>query len=322
MRSQFKPSADLSGQLWFLMLLAAYTVLELSFNHRLLEVAQAITSGLDATGAQAMERWARVVSGLGLGLLLMRWLQRWIPSRFWLVLSCIAAGLLVMWHLQKAVVDAIVASADNKDLQMSVHAHLSTGEALKGRIELRGQPILSAPASGELRQLMGALWPSSVLGLSPEDLESVSGAVQLIGGWSAPIPSGEQMRHAYRKAVMMPVALGSSLLFGLLNLCQLMAGLVILLLSWLRAERLRQLSERWLLHGLVVLCMSMSWWPGNVWVDSSGYREIARPALWQELPVLAPFVEWSLRAELAWSDPVAWFHRHLLRDFDFRDPLQ
>ena len=33
-----------------------------------------------------------------------------------------------------------------------------------------------------------------------------------------------------------------------------------------------------------------------------------------------PLIEWSLRAEPAWSDPVAWVHRRMLADFDFRDP--
>lgn len=70
----------------------------------------------------------------------------------------------------------------------------------------------------------------------------------------------------------------------------------------------------------VMLCLCVSWWPGNAWVHSPGYSQVARPALWQGKPFLAPFVEWSLRAEPAWSDPVAWVHKALLADFDFRDP--
>lgn len=319
MRQPPYPTARLSLQPWFLLLLAAYAVLELSFNHRLLELAAGMLTGVDATRVQAMELWARVVSGLGLALLLMRWLDRFIPSRLWLLLSCSVAGLLLMWNLQKALVDAIVAGADEKDMQMSVQSHLSTGEALKGRIELRGQPVLEEPASPLLRPVMTALWSSSVLGLTPEDLEVTAGAAQLASRWMMSQPSPKQLRDAYRKAVMMPVALGTSLLFGLLNLCQLLSGVCVLLMSRLGVSPWRQRTERWLLPALVTVCAGMSWWPGNAWVDSPGYSQVARPALWQDKPFLAPFVEWSLRAEPAWSDPVAWVHRELLGDFDFRD---
>ncbi len=322
MRIPSSPSARLSLQPWFLLLLAAYAVLELSFNHRLLEIAAGMLTGVDATRVQAMELWARVVSGLGLALLLMRWFDRLIPSRLWLVLSCSVAGLLLMWNLQKALVDVIVASADEKDMQMSVQSHLSTGEALKGRIELRGQPVLDEPASPLLRPVMTALWSSSVLGLSPDDLEVTAGAAQLASRWILPSPSEKQLRDAYRKAVMMPVALGTSLLFGLLNLCQLLAGTVLFLVSKAGAGRSPGLLHRGLLPGLVLVCVVATWAQGNAWVDSPGYRQVARPALWQDKPFLAPFVEWSLRAEPAWSDPLAWVHRELLGDFDFRDTWQ
>lgn len=320
MRADLKNPASLPLQPWFLILLAAYAVLELSFNHRLLELTGALLSGVDAGHLHAMELWARVVSGLGLALLLMRALDRFIPSRAWLVLLCLATGLLIMWHLQKALVDAIVASADEQDMQMSVQAQLSTGEALKGRIELRGREVLTGPASPELRPVMGALWSSSVLGLSPQDLEVVSGAAQLANHWLISAASPQQMRDAYRKSVMTPVALGASLLFGLLNLCQLFAGVSVLCMAWLAPSRMAQRWARWMLPGWIILCLCMSWWPGNAWVQSPGYSLVARPALWQGKPFLAPFVEWSLRAEPAWSDPVAWVHKVLLADFDFRDP--
>ena len=80
-------------------LLAAYAVLELSFNHRLLELSATMLSDPGATRLRDMEIWARVVSGLGLALLLMRGLDRVIRSRILLALSCSAAGLLTMWHL-------------------------------------------------------------------------------------------------------------------------------------------------------------------------------------------------------------------------------
>ena len=291
MRAHLKNSTSLPSQPWFLFLLAAYAVLELSFNHRLLELTGGMLSGVDAAQLHAMELWARVVSGLGLALLLMRALDRFIPSRVWLVLSCGGVGLVLMWHLQKALVDAIVASANEQDLQMSVYAQFSTGEALKGRIELRGHGVLAGPAAPELRPVMGALWSSSVLGLSPDDLDVTSGAAQLAGRWLISAPTHKQMRDAYRKAVMTPVALGSSLLFGLLNLCQLFAGVSLLGMAWLGALQLRQRLAPWMLPCWVAACLSLSWWSDNLWVQSPGYDLVARPAVWQGKPFMAPFVE-------------------------------
>ena len=320
MVTSFRKPASLAFQPWFLGLLAAYAVLELSFNHRLLEVAGGAVTAMKAAQLHDLEIWARVVSGLGLALLLMRWLDRRIRSRLLLVLACSLVGLLLMWHLQKALVDAIVDSATPEDLHMSVPSHLSTGEALKGRIELRGQPVLDGPVSAELRPVMSALWSSTLLGLSPDDLEVTAGAAQLAGSWMMAAPTSQQMRDAYRKAVMTPVALGASLFFGLLNLCQLFAGLSLWLMARLGAVRLLDRCGPWLLPVWLAVCLGMSWWPGNAWVHSPGYSQVARPALWQGKPLLAPFVDWSLRAEPAWSDPVAWMHRELLGDFDFRDP--
>jgi hypothetical protein len=311
----------LTLQPWFLGLLTGYAIVELSFNHRLLDLAGGLHQDPGLHAFNELEVWARVVSGLGLALLAMRWLDPFIRSRTWLVVLSTLGGLLVMWHAQKALVDFVVERADVADLTMSAHAQASTAEAVKGRVVLRGEPVLESPAVGELKPVMQALWASSVSGLLPQDLEATSGAAQIASQF-APVPSEPQMRQAYRKVVMTPVALGASLLFGLINLCQLFAGLTLMFGIWLRGERrVRPWSSR-ILWAWVLGCLSLSWWPENAWVDSQGYRLVARPALWEHQPLLAPFVEWSLRAEPAWSDPVAWVHRRVLQDFRFDLPLK
>ena len=129
-------------QPWFLILLASYAVLELSFNHRLLELAGDLQMTTTSSQLHDIEIWGRIVSGLGLALLLMRWLDKWVKSRLaLLVLSC-ALGLLTMWHLQKTLVDTIVSSADQQDITMSVRSQLTTQEALNGRMLLRGETLL------------------------------------------------------------------------------------------------------------------------------------------------------------------------------------
>ena len=312
----------LNLQVWFLALLAGYAVLELSFNHRLLELAGDLQLTATPDQLHDIELWGRVVSGLGLALLLMRWLDRFFKSRAVLLVLCCALGLVTMWHLQKAVVDTIVSRADQQDLMMSWRSQLSVQEALNGRMALRGETLLSSPAPADIRPIMSALWASSVAGLSPDDLESDSGAAQLMGGFFAPQITPQQLSAAYRKTVMTPVVLGASLLFGLLNLCQFFAGCVALVLTLTRHDVLLQRCKSWLLPSLTALCLGLSWWPGNVWTTSPAYQRVASPALWADKPYLAPFVEWSVRAEPAWADSVAWVHSALLQDFEFTMPLR
>jgi hypothetical protein len=297
-------------------------VLELSFNHRLLDLAGDLQLTTTPDQLHDIELWGRVVSGLGLALLLMRWLDRFVKSRILLLLVCCAMGLTTMWHLQKALVDAIVARADQQDLIMSWRSQLSTQEALNGRILLRGEVLLGGPAPADIRPVMSALWASSVAGLSPDDLDSNSGAAQLMSGFFAPQITPEQLSAAYRKTVMTPVVLGASLLFGLLNLCQFFAGLIALVLSLASLDALLQRCKFWLLPAMIALCMGLSWWPGNVWTTSPAYQLVASPALWADKPYLAPFVEWSIRAEPAWADSVAWVHSALLQDFEFKVPFR
>lgn len=312
----------LNVQPWFLIVLACYAILELSFNHRLLDLAGDLQMKTTPAQLHDIEVWGRIVSGLGLALLLMRWLDKFVKSRLMLVVLCCALGLFSMWHLQKMLVDTIVSRADQQDLMMSWKSQLSTQEALNGRIFLRGEPLLNGPAPEDIRPVMSALWASSLAGLSPDDLDASSGAAQLMSGFFSPQFTPEQLTAAYRKTVMTPVVLGASLMFGLLNLCQFFAGLVAWVLTFARQEAMLERCKFWLLPSLTVLCLALSWWPGNVWTTSPAYQRVASPALWADKPYLAPFVEWSVRAEPAWADSVAWVHSVLLQDFEFKSPTR
>ena len=126
----------LNSQPWFLILLTCYTVLELSFNHRLLELAGDLQWKATSVQLNDIEIWGRVVSGWGLGLLLMRWLDNFVRSRVLLLVMCCALGLFSMWHAQKALVDNIVSRAHAQDLAMSWKSQMRTQEALNGRILL------------------------------------------------------------------------------------------------------------------------------------------------------------------------------------------
>ncbi len=317
MRAPSPVTSPLNFQPWFLAVLAVYSLVELSFNHRLLELAGDLHLSLSDDQMSQIEIWGRLVSGMGLSLLLMRWLDARLKSRLLLIgVSCLV-GFSTMWHVQKQLVDTIVSRADQEDLAMSLKAQMSTQEALNGRVLLRGESLLPGPVPAALQPVVGALWASSVLGLSPDDIDITSGAAQLMSQFVGPQLTHQQLSKIYRKTVMTPVALGASLFFGLINLCQLFAGLVgVLMMALHETSRLRR-WQPWMLPVATLICLVLSWWPENDWVASQGYSQVARSALWQEKPFLAPFVEWGLRAEPAWADPVAWLHREVLQDFQF-----
>jgi hypothetical protein len=299
--------------LWFLALLAAYAVLELSFNHQLMGVSSAAL--VDPAALRDLEVWARVISGLGLSLWLMRALLRRGLAPLLAVLLSVLVGIGLMWHLQRWLVETIVERGSEQDKQMSLYAGQLAPALLGGDVTVRGQRLLDA---GELSppalQAWQALLPATLVGLQPNELQ-----VQEDQAWiGAATLSPQPLNDAYRRAVMVPIALGVSLLFGLANA----SLLVSLVLQRCAPRRIAATSGRpfalFLLLWLGLL--SASWVALADEMQPRAYREITRPSLRAAQPLLWPFVEWSLRAQPAWQEPTRWLHETLLSNYGFRLP--
>lgn len=288
---------------WFLGALLLCALLQLAFNQRLLALVADLSGRVTADDLQQLEWWARGVSGLGLALLLMRLLEDAVPRR-WLVPASLVLGLLGMWHAQKWLVDTLVERADPPALQLAWQAQLRQTEAAKGRIEVRGVPLLEQPVSADLRPVLLGLWPAMVMGLEPEEVQVTSGAAQLALSTLPPSPEPERLRQAYRKAVVVPVALGLSLLVVQINIA--LGAAALLLWPWRRAARARWLwAHRALTAGLLAVLVAASLLPHNELTDAQAYTEVLAPALWQDNKALALLVDWSLHAEPLWNGP-AW----------------
>ena len=299
--------------LWFLALLAAYAVLELSFNHQLMGVSSAAL--VDPEALRDLEVWARVISGLGLSLWLMRALLRRGLAPLLAVLLSVLVGIGLMWHLQRWLVEAIVERGSEQDKQMSLYAGQLAPALLGGDVTVRGQRLLDA---GELSppalQAWQALLPATLLGLQPHELH-----VREVQAWiGAAALSPQPLNDAYRHAVMVPIALGVSLLFGLANVSLLLS----LVLQRCAPRRIAAARGRpfalFLLLWLGLL--SASWVALADEMQPRAYREITRPSLRAAQPLLWPFVEWSLRAQPAWQEPTRWLHETLLSNYAFRLP--
>ena len=214
---------------WFLGLLAAYAVLELSFNHHLLEVSSALEPNGGAL--EDLEFWARLISGLGLSLWLTRsFLRRGMRPLLAFVLS-VGVGVTLMWHLQRWLVDHIVAQASLQDKQMSLYAQQLAPALLGGQLLVRDKPLVpfdQLPADS--RPVWRALLPAITLGLTPTDIQADGLHTAMNNAQALP---DQWLTDAYRRAVMVPIALGVSLLFGLANLCLLLS--LVIQRCWPRA---------------------------------------------------------------------------------------
>lgn len=302
---------------WFLALLGLYAVLELSFNHHLL---QASSGGLPQREVlEDLESWARIISGLGLAFWLLRALLIRMHSPWLALLLSVTIGITLMWHLQRWLVDTIVAQASDADKRMSLYAQMLAPEAMAGRVQVKGLPLVQPESLSEAsRGTWDALLPAITLGLTPQDLQSVQ--AERPSPANLDLGAGEGEGHlltdAYRRAVMVPIALGVSLLFGLANLCLWVS--LVLQRAWRGRRSPAPWQQRAVFFALWVSVLVWSWsWLAEE-VESKGYREVARPALRAEQPLLSPFVEWSLRAVPAWQGTTRWMHETLLRGYGFR----
>ena len=103
-----QPPVSLQDQAWFAGVLVLYALVELSFNHRMLELTDVVLSDKDLDGVQF---WGRIIAGFGLSMLLLRWLDLRMAQRWQAVLLSFAVGMTLMWHFQKMVIDHLVESA-------------------------------------------------------------------------------------------------------------------------------------------------------------------------------------------------------------------
>ena len=112
-----KPPVSLQDQAWFAGVLVLYALVELSFNHRMLELTDVVLSDTDLDGVQF---WGRIIAGFGLSMLLLRWLDLRMAQRWQAVLLSFAVGMTLMWHFQKMVIDHLVETAPVEEKQLSV----------------------------------------------------------------------------------------------------------------------------------------------------------------------------------------------------------
>jgi len=313
-RPQPNPPVSLQDQAWFAGVLVLYALVELSFNHRMLELTDVVLSNSDLDGVQF---WGRIIAGFGLSMLLLRWLDLRIAQRWQAVVLSFALGMALMWHFQKMVIDHLVDSAPLAEKQLSVYLLNIADLSAQGQLRINGAPLGTTNMPPSVREAVKTLFPAAALGTPLADFEAPA------SGWVAQAPalpisvSPEILDNAYRNTITPPIALGLSSFFGLLNLAQ---GLGLLVLLVLR----RQGHPKWaaglrkhLLALTAAMTLGLTAMHHDEFIDSPGYVLTLNHQMWQHSKVLAIFIAWDLRAEPAWYGLSEWAHHQLLRGFLF-----
>jgi hypothetical protein len=313
-------SRRLNRKLALMLLLVPYLAVELAFNHKLLMLS---TGTLDNNALRGVEIWGRVISGVGLGLLLWTFVVgRLLPGLHALPALALSLGLgiLCMWHVQKSIVDYWVGQAPLKDKQLSLALGALAQPASLGQLRTQHGPVMKRPPDNALQLTVAALFPASALHAQRRDTLVLGWASQLGSGYSADdlarIPT-ELSDNAYRNLIVPPLALGLSLLFALLN----MAQLAFALLRYGALLMGRDLSRYALGQPLLALALvGASALSCNAFVTSDGYQQDLRPGLWREDPMLAVLTEWGLHAVPPWLGVTEWAHEVVLMKATFRLP--
>ena len=199
-----------------------YIAVEFGFNYQLLNLTVDFASEDILLG---LEFWGRVMSGLGLSLILYRLstgLNIFNGLRYFL---CLIVGISLMWNVQKMLTDYLVEQANLEDKKISLLLAVLSSKAADGSLAtLSGNLILSEPLAEQDRKIAASLLPAIAL-YAPSRNEQIaawtgksSQQIQSQLGISYP---EMLLSNAYRNLIIPPLTLGISIFFALLNLAQL-----------------------------------------------------------------------------------------------------
>jgi hypothetical protein len=289
-----------------------YVIFELGFNHQLLSVT---ADTVNEETLKGLEFWGRLLSGLGLGLLLFQWTKKFkYYSLIRLVLSLLL-GIVLMWNVQKSMTDYWVHAATPEIKKIAFVLTTLSADASAGELTtLRGDKLLNASISSGEQKILAALFPAASLysenrtaqlarwrGLETRELEAQFKAPQSV----------DNLNNAFRNLIIPPLTLGFSIFFALFNFAQLSTNLVLTASMGVR---------RWVLVGVLIFLVGISLSYDSPFLDSSGYKNSLRSGLWSEDMTLALLTEWSFRSVSRWLPASEWIHHHALRDFAFGRP--
>ena len=291
MNTKEQPTTEPNFNWWVLYFFTFfYIAVEFGFNFQLLNLSVDFASEDDLLG---LEFWGRVISGVGLSIILYRLtaaIKIFSSLRYVL---CLIAGIALMWNVQKMLTDYLVEQASLEDKKISLLLAGLTSKAATGSlVTSNGLPVVSELQSEQDRKITASLFPAIALYAPNRNVQ--------IALWSGRTPeqiqlmlgmdfTDSQLSNAYRNLIVPPLTLGISIFFALLNLAQWFSMTIAIfqkrlgLATW----KIRLLTAT-SFSALLLLSFSLS----SPLVDSRAYQEEFKKPLFENdffLGVLTAF---------------------------------
>ena len=288
---------------------ALYLVVELSFNYQLTNIAAETVSDETLIG---LEFWGRLISGVGLGLLVYRLGFARFISKLLPLTVCLIGGVIIMWNVQRELTEYLVSTANPADKSVAVALSVLAKDAAAGNLTtLKGQPIVDEQLTSLERRAVMALFPAAAL--------HSENRIEQIDNWLKKTPTSYEVDNspeftpevAYKNLIVPPIALGLSIFFALLNFALLISFFIE---KFVKGSRL---LLRTVIFGTLVM---MTIYETRGLIGSNGYRDSLRAGLWHHKPILGALVEWSGSASPAWSEVSEFTSGYILLGYSFKKP--
>jgi uncharacterized protein YneF (UPF0154 family) len=302
--------------MYFLTLV--YVGIEFAFNYQLLNISVDFVSDDVLLG---LEFWGRVLSGLGLSLIIYRNSNAFnIPNALRGVL-CLVIGIALMWNVQKWITDYLVDQASLEDKEVSLILATLTQKASEGKLKtVAGNAFLTSQVEEQDRKIAASLFPAITL-FARNRLEQVSIWSEMspaqIKGLLARNDSETRLPNAYRNLIIPPLTLGISIFFALLNLAQWFG----MGLSIFQARLgISSLQIRLLTSCIFLSFLIYSFISPSPFANSKAFREELNSTLFANDPGLAVLTNISAYAVPNWYFLSSWCHRYVLGGIQLKRP--
>jgi hypothetical protein len=303
--------------LFFFTLL--YVCLEFGFNNQLLKISAVDLVSDDVL--LGLEFWGRILSGIGLSLVLYRNSSKIKLPVFLRYLACLIAGIVVMWQVQITITDYLVEKASLEDKEISLILATLSSKAASGTLKTaNGHSFFIGQAADYDRKVAASLFPALSL-YTPNRLAQIA-------TWSEMSPDQMQsllalngseahLSNAYRNLIIPPLTLGISIFFALLNLAQ-WCGMCLQIFK----ERLGLsiLHIRLITSVIFIAFLLYSFTATSAFADSKAYQKDLAPSLYANHFVLAVLTSISAHAVPNWHFLSSWCNRYVLGGIDLKRP--
>ena len=275
-----------------------YIGVEFAFNYQLLDLTVDLASEDILLG---LEFWGRVISGVGLSLVLYRLTSRLEVLSGLRYFLCLIVGIALMWNVQKMLTDYLVEQASLEDKKISLLLSVLSSKAADGSLmTLSGNLIVSEPLGEQDRKITASLFPAFAL-YAPNRNEQIAAwtgrtpsQVQLLLAMKYP---EDELSNAYRNLIIPPLTLGISIFFALLNLAQL-AGMTISIFE--RRWGFPKWSVPLVTATTFVALLLFSFFAKNPLANSRTYQEELEKSLYENDYFLGVLTAISARAVPNW----------------------